>query len=88
MSLPSSAAPVELTLYSRSYCHLCDDFLAAMEVPLAAGIATVRIVDVDSDPALELRYGDRVPVLALSDEEICEHLFDPARLREVLARLG
>lgn len=88
MSVSPSPVPVEVTLYSRSYCHLCDDFLAAMEVSVAAGVITVRIVDVDCDPALETRYGDRVPVLALSGEEICEHLFDPARLREVLARVG
>jgi len=78
----------ELTLYTRSYCHLCDDFLAAMAGSTAIGNIEIRIVDVDTDPAFEARYGERVPVLTLGDVEICHYLFDPTRLREVLARVG
>jgi len=43
-------------------------------------------IDVDADPALRERYGERVPVLAdRQGVEICEGRVDAAALR---ARLG
>ena len=46
-------AATELTLLSRSYCHLCHDMEVAL-APLAEEFgATVSVVDVDADPALE-----------------------------------
>jgi len=78
-----------LTLLSRSYCHLCDEMLAAATPLAAAAGATVAVIDVDADPELERRYGDRVPVLLAGDAatgtEICHFRLDPARLKAVLA---
>jgi hypothetical protein len=49
------------------------------------GIAFVD-VDVDADPALEERYGERVPVLVRPDGlEICHYFLDDAALRRALA---
>ncbi|HSO05989.1 MAG TPA: glutaredoxin family protein [Pelomicrobium sp.] len=77
-----------LTVYSRAYCHLCDDLLAAL-VPLAqrAGVA-VEIVDVDSDAGLEAAYGDKVPVLMAGEREICHYHLDRAALDAYLAGIG
>lgn len=80
--------PLGLTLYSRGYCHLCDDLKRALEPWLAAGDILVAVIDVDADPALEERYGERVPVLAWEGGEICQFVLDDQRLREVLARVG
>jgi len=42
--------------------------------------------DVDADPALEARYGERVPVLAdAAGAEICHYHLDEAALRARLA---
>lgn len=83
------AAPgVALTLYSRSYCHLCDDMVAALEplrLEFGFGLAWV---DVDRDPALEARYGERVPVLAHGDAELCHYFLDAPRVRAYLARIS
>ncbi|HSD60739.1 MAG TPA: glutaredoxin family protein, partial [Burkholderiales bacterium] len=52
----SEAAP-ELVVYSRGYCHLCDDMIGALR-PLERTLGfRLRVVDVDADPALEQRYG-------------------------------
>jgi hypothetical protein len=40
------------------------------------------VLDVDDDPALVSRYGDRVPVLLAGDTELCCHFLDEDRLRE------
>lgn len=73
-----------LTLYSRSWCHLCDDMLAglrAMQPDLAFDLA---VVDVDSQPALEAAYGERVPVLTHGDRELCHYRLDPPAVTEYL----
>jgi hypothetical protein len=56
---------LHFTLYSRSYCHLCEDMLAALHVFMArAGVPwTVDVVDVDADPQLTDRFDELVPVL-------------------------
>ena len=50
----------ELVLYQRDDCQLCDQALALLA---AAGVPDFESVWIDDDPALEARYGDRVPVL-------------------------
>jgi thiol-disulfide isomerase/thioredoxin len=79
---------ITLTLYGRAYCHLCDGMAAALE-PLAEefGVAVAR-VDVDADPALESRYGERVPVLAHGQSELCHFFLDGARVRAYLSGIG
>ena len=53
------------TLYSRSYCHLCEDMLAALRAFMArTGLPwTVDVVDVDADPQLTDMFDELVPVL-------------------------
>lgn len=75
---------IELTLVSRSYCHLCHDMEAAL-APLAEAYgATVQVVDVDADPELEARYDELVPVLLHGDNELCHYFLDEAKTREYL----
>jgi len=74
------ARVAQLTLLSRAYCHLCDDMHAAL-APLAARHAMpVVVIDVDGAPALEARYGERVPVLfaGTPDDgvELCHYRLD------------
>ena len=77
---------VRLLLYSRSYCHLCDDMAKALEPLRESMNFCVEIIDVDADPALEALHGEKVPVLA-DDEglEICHYFLDMDRLRAHLA---
>lgn len=73
----------DLILYQRDYCHLCDQALAVM--------AEARAPDfdsrwVDDDPALEERYGTRVPVLRdARDGRELDWPFDAPAVRAFLA---
>lgn len=51
---------MELILYQRDTCHLCDLALAVLAEARAPEFTSVFI---DDDAALEARYGQRVPVL-------------------------
>lgn len=81
-----AAAPA-LTLYGRSWCHLCEDMLAALE-PLRGEFGfTLEVVDVDSDPLLEQRFGERVPVLVHGAKELCHYHLDTTAVTEYLLKI-
>ncbi len=75
------------TLYSRSYCHLCDDMLTALNaLRTDAQPFTVDVVDVDADPALVARFDELVPVLYgdLAAPELCHYFLDADAVRAYL----
>jgi len=67
---------VNLTLLVRAYCHLCDEMHANLAPFLASGSATVEVIDVDGEPALERLWGDKVPVLLGGAQELCHYRLD------------
>ncbi len=77
-----------LTLYSREYCHLCHDMLAALEALRGEFEFELRVLDVDADPALLARYDERVPVLTAGEEELCHYYLDASTVRAYLGSLG
>ena len=75
-----------LTLYGRSYCHLCDDMAVALEGLQGPLEFSFSVADVDADPHLDAAYGQLVPVLVdAQGEEICHYFLDIAALRRRLA---
>ena len=67
---------MKLTLLVRAYCHLCDEMHAALRPLLAPAGATVDVIDIDADAALEARWGERVPVLLDGERELCHFRLD------------
>ena len=79
---------VELTLYTRPGCHLCDDLKATL-LPLRRRQAfELREVDISHDPALERRYGHDIPVLLINGTEAARHRIDEADLMRRLTQTG
>jgi glutaredoxin len=76
-----------LTLYSRPGCHLCDDARAALERVRARAPFDLREVNIESDDSLHSRYLERIPVVALGDEELFDFFVDEAALEDRLYRL-
>lgn len=56
-------------MFGRTYCHLCEEMAEALR---SLGVQFDEI-DVDSDPALDERYGENVPVLLKDGVEVCRH---------------
>ncbi|HZS69213.1 MAG TPA: glutaredoxin family protein [Burkholderiales bacterium] len=67
-------------MYGRAGCHLCETMartLRAFGVPFEE-------TDVDADPALAARYGERVPVLTdAAGTELCHGRLEPAVLAQI-----
>lgn len=79
------------TLYSRSWCHLCEDMLAALHKLAPPGAPfEVDVIDVDADPALVARFDELVPVLygRLDEPELCHYFLDEAAVRAYLGRIA
>ncbi len=76
----------KLILYSRSWCHLCEDMLAALEALRGEFSFEVEVLDVDADPALEAKYDELVPVLEADGQELCHYFLDVEKVRAYLAR--
>ena len=73
-----------LTLYIRTYCHLCDDMRAALSALHGQFDFELKEIDIDDDEGLEARFGEKVPVLARGGKEICHYFFDEAAFRRSL----
>ncbi|MBU1235187.1 MAG: glutaredoxin family protein [Gammaproteobacteria bacterium] len=78
--------PPRLTFLSRTYCHLCDDMLAALEALRGDYAFTVETIDIDAEPVLLKLHDERVPVLLADGEELCHYFLDEEKVREYLAR--
>ena len=48
----------------------------------------LEIIDVDSDPELEARYGELVPVLAGAGIELCHYHLDISKVNDYLNKIG
>jgi glutaredoxin len=71
-----------LTVFARAGCHLCDDMVLSLERLKPALGFEYSVHDVDDDPVLVSRYGERVPVLVAGDIELCCYFLDEQGLRE------
>ena len=80
--------PIELTLMSRHYCHLCHDMEVALAPVLADFSAVLQVLDVDADPALEAKYDELVPVLLHGETELCHYFLEEEKVRQYLDGLG
>ena len=80
------AGPLDLTLYTRAGCHLCDEMKAAL-APIAKEFGA-RITEVDVDQSDELRalYGNEVPVLFLGSRKAAKHRLDAQQMRRQLSQ--
>lgn len=68
-------------VYSRQECGLCETLLIELAQAIGpAAAALVQVMDVDDDPALKQKYGQRVPVLMADGEFVCAFRLDRERL--------
>jgi glutaredoxin len=71
-----------VVLYTRRGCHLCDE---ARELLRAERIEPT-LVDVDTDPSLQERFGSVVPVVEIDGRIRFRGRIDPVLLRRILRR--
>jgi glutaredoxin len=71
---------MDVILYTRTGCHLCDDALAML---INHGLDPT-IVDIDADPELRDRFDTCVPVVEIDGKVRFRGKVDPLLLRRLL----
>lgn len=77
-------------LYSRSYCHLCQEMLDHLQTYSDRYQFVVDVLDVDASPDLLEKYDELVPVLAgrkqtepdTALQQICHYFLDQNKLEQ------
>jgi glutaredoxin len=78
-----------VTLYARPGCHLCEEAKAALERVRVRAPFDLDEINIEADDALHARYLERIPVIALDNEELFDYFVDEEALtRRILYREG
>lgn len=86
-----AAAPaLEVTLYTRPGCHLCEDAKAAIQPLLDEFGGSLREMNIEEDRELIERYGWDIPVLFIGARKAAKHRVNLEQFRRSLeeARKG
>ena len=75
-----------VVVLTRQGCHLCDEAIAQVATVCADTGERYATVDVDSDPQLQRRYTDQVPVTFVDGAQHDFWRVDPVRLKAALLR--
>jgi glutaredoxin len=78
------ASPLDVTMYMRDGCHLCEEAKTIMKPILSEFGAKLHEIDIDDDPKLLERYTNDVPVIFAGPEFFAQHRVDPGLLRRRL----
>ncbi len=78
------AGPLDVTLYSRPGCHLCDEAKAQIEPVLRQFGARLTQINIDDDEQLRERYGHDIPVIFLGARKVAKHRVDSEQFRRQL----
>ena len=75
-----------LTLYTRPGCHLCDDMKATILRVARTSPDPIAIeeIDISSDPELERRYGEEIPVLLVEGRKAAKYRITEGELTRIL----
>ena len=80
------AADHQVTLVTRSGCHLCEEAEALLrQLSREVGFGYAEIV-VDADPARQAEYSDRVPVILIDGREHGYWRVEEERFRAAVSR--
>ena len=81
---PRTTGTLEITLYTRPGCHLCEEAKAAIEPVVEEFGARLREVNIDEDRDLTDRYGWDIPVLFVGARKVAKHRVNLEQFRRCL----
>ena len=73
-----------MTVYSKPDCHLCGEAMSVLSALQRELGFELRELDISADETLHRAYFERIPVVAVDGEEVCEYFVEEARVRERL----
>lgn len=77
-------ATATIAVYSKPDCHLCEEAMAVLGRLREELGFSLQELDITADDALHRAYFERIPVVVLDGEELCEYHVSEALVRERL----
>jgi glutaredoxin len=78
---------IEVSIYSRSNCHLCEVALETLNEIRKEKDFTITKILIDGNLELEEKYGEQVPVILINNAPHDFFRVDPERFRLALSKL-
>jgi glutaredoxin len=78
---------IEIEIYSRPGCHLCDEARAVIEPFTRQYRLEIKVTNVDSDARLREAYGWDIPVILINGTEAFRHRVDARAFERKLQEL-
>ena len=78
---------IEVTVYSRSNCHLCEVALEVIDEIRNEYEFTITKILIDGNAELEEKYGEQVPVILINNQQHDFFRVDPERFRSAISKL-
>jgi len=79
--------PATIVVYSSPGCHLCEQAMSELrrlQAEFGPDAIGIEERDITAEDALHRAYLERIPVIELDGEELCEYAIDEQLLRERL----
>ncbi|HTW43440.1 MAG TPA: glutaredoxin family protein [Solirubrobacteraceae bacterium] len=73
-----------ITVYSKPDCHLCEQAMSVLRALQADLSFELQELDITLDDGLHRAYFERIPVVVLDGEELCEYHVSQELVRERL----
>jgi glutaredoxin len=73
-----------MTVYSKPDCHLCVDAIEVLRALQREFDFDLEELDITADERLHKAYFERIPVIDLDGEELCEYFVQEPLVRERL----
>ena len=78
---------IEVTVYSRSNCHLCEVALEVISEIRNEFEFTITKILIDGNAGLEEKYGEQGPVILINNQPHDFFRVDPERFRLAISKL-
>jgi glutaredoxin len=78
---------IEVSVYSRSNCHLCEVALEVISEIRKEVEFTLTKILIDGNSELEEKYGEQVPVILINNQPHDFFRVDPERFRLAISKL-
>ena len=78
---------LQIDIYSRPGCHLCDEAKDVVERVQRRFPFDVRIINIEEDPQLERAYGTEIPVVFINGNKAFKYHVDEAELEKKVKKL-
>jgi glutaredoxin len=86
--MQASSSKVQVIIYSRPGCHLCEEAKQAISAAECLDQYTLDEINIESDPDLLKRYQYDIPVITINGVEAFRHRLTSEAFREKLRSTG